>query len=247
VGGVPRAAAPALLLVLALSACAGPLGAEGPRTALPGGQGAPSPLAAPYARHGFTDDLPERLASRAASLVGRTGSFAVGDARFQGDCIGFVEAVYQAEGVPLRALMARTAPGERSGVAAAYRVFDSYGILFGGGGAWPAPGDLVFFHDTYDRNRNGRVDDAFTHIGIVEGVSDGRVTFLHRGGEAVARATLDLVQPTVARGADGTVVNSYLRAKPSGPVPGTQGLAGELFAGFGRLDPARLPRDVATR
>jgi probable lipoprotein NlpC len=234
---VPRAAAPALLLALALSGCAGPRVAVGP----------PSPLAAPYARHGFAERLPERLASRAASLFGGAGSFAVGDARFQGDCIGFVEAVYEAEGVPLRALMARTAPDERSGVAAAFRVFDAYGILFGGGGAWPAPGDLVFFHDTYDRNRNGRVDDAFTHVGIVEGVSDGRVTFLHRGGEAVVRATLDRVQPTVARDPDGAVVNSFLRAKRSGPVPGTQGLAGELFAGFGRLDPARLPRDLAVR
>lgn len=222
---MPRAAAPALLLALGLAACAGP--------------GA--------ARRGGVDDLPERLATRAASLLGHAGAFEAGGARFQGDCIGFVEAVYEAEGVPLRALMALTAPGERSGVAAAYRVADAYGFLFGGGGAWPEPGDLVFFHDTYDRNRNGRVDDAFTHVGIVEGVRDGRVTFLHRGGEAVVRATLDLERPTVARDADGTVVNSYLRAKRSGPVPGTQGLAGELFAGFGRLEPARLPRDVAAR
>jgi len=50
--------------------------------------------------------------------------------------------------------MSRVAPHESSGVAAAYRAARAYGIVFGGGGSWPAPGDLVFFHDTYDRNRN---------------------------------------------------------------------------------------------
>lgn len=216
---MPRALAPALLLALGLSACAGPGLARRPRV----------------------DDLPERLARRAAALVGHRTAFEAGGARFAGDCIGFVQAVYEAEGIPLRALQARVAPREISGVFAAYRVADAHGILFGGGGARPRPGDLVFFHDTYDRNRNGQVDDSFTHIGIVESVRGGSVTFLHRGGDAVVRATLDLDRPGVPRDRDGAVVNSYVRAKRSGPVPGTQGLAGELFAGFGRIDLERLP------
>src|SRR5512146_422307 len=103
-------------------------------------------------------DLHARLGARAASLVGHASEFEVGGERFNPDCTGFVEAVYEAEGVPLRALMRETAPDERSGVAAAYRTVRTYGVLFGGGGEWPAPGDLVFWHDTYDRNRNGATD-----------------------------------------------------------------------------------------
>jgi hypothetical protein len=47
---------------------------------------------------------------------------------------------------------------------------------------------------------------------------------------------------------DGQVVNSYLR-KRDPRLDGVPVLAGALFAGYGRLDPRRLPRtlDVAAR
>lgn len=217
-----RSLALSLAAACALSACAG----------------------SPAVRRAPAGDLPARLAARARSLEGHAGGFKVGEARFQPDCIGFVQAVYEAEGIPLRRVLQKAAPRESSGVAAAYAASRDHGLLFGGGGARPAPGDLVFFHDTYDRNRNGHADDPFTHIGIVTGVEDGRVTFLHRGGKAVVLATLDPSRPALARDADGRVVNSTLRDKRAGPVRGNPGLAGALFAGYGRLDPARLPRDL---
>jgi hypothetical protein len=181
--------------------------------------------------------LQARLAARAASLVGHAGEFRVGAERFNADCTGFVEAVYEAEGIPLRALLQRAAPGERSGVLAAYRAAEAYGIVFGGGGRWPEPGDLVFWHDTYDRNRNGRADDGFTHVGIVESVAGGTVVFVHRGAKAVARGTMNPERPG-ERSADGVLVNSQIRVNPrKRPIPV---LAGSLFAGYGRLDLARV-------
>ncbi len=191
-------------------------------------------------------DLQARLAARAASLVGHRGAFRVADERFNDDCTGFVEAVYEAEGVPLRTMMRRAAPEEESGVAAAFRAMEAYGIVFGGGGEWPAPGDLVFWHDTYDRNRNGRADDPFTHVGIVEYVSDGTVVFVHRGGRAVTRGAMNPDRPNEA-GADGYVLNSPLRSK-NPRLAGAPVFAGALFAGYGRVDPRRFPRtDVAAR
>lgn len=192
-------------------------------------------------------DLQARLAARAASLVGQGGEFRVGGERFNADCTGFVQAVYQAEGVPLRAMMLQAAPAERSGVAAAFRAMDAYGLVFGGGGEWPAPGDLVFWHDTYDRNRNGRADDPLTHIGIVEYVVAGTVVFVHRGGRAVVRGAMNPERPGEAR-AQGTVLNSPLRARGT-RLADLPLLAGALFAGYGRIDPARVPRslDVAAR
>ena len=91
-----------------------------------------------------------------------------------------------------------------------------------GSGEWPAPGDLIFWHDTYDRNRNGRADDPFTHVGVVEYVVDGTVLFVHRGGKAVARGAMDPARPGEGS-SNGVVVNSPLRArnpKLAGVPPG---------------------------
>jgi probable lipoprotein NlpC len=185
-------------------------------------------------------DLQARLAARAASLVGQAGEFRVAGARFNRDCTGFVQAVYEAEGIPLRALMQRAAPNERSGVVAAFRAMQENGTIFGGGGEWPAPGDLVFWHDTYDRNRNGRADDGFTHVGVVEYVADdGTVVFVHRGKKAVARGAMNPERPREAK-ANGYVVNSPIRSR-NPRLEGVPVLAGALFAGYARIDPARLP------
>lgn len=192
-------------------------------------------------------DLQARLAARASSLVGEAGEFRVGPERFPADCTGFVEAVYQAEGVPLRSLMRRAAPEEHTGVAAAWRAAQRFGAVTRDGG-WPAPGDLVFWHDTYDRNRNGRADDGLTHVGVVLYVVDRTVVFVHRGGKAVARGAMDTRRPDEPKGADGQLVNSYLRRKDP-RLEGVPVLAGALFAGYGRIDPARVARsrDVASR
>ncbi len=225
-----RARPPAVLplLVLAAAACAGPRGArDGSDLAF-------------Y-------DLQARLAARAAALVGHTRGFQAGGERFNADCTGFVEAVYAGEGVPLRPLMRSAAPGERTGVWAVYRAMERYGVVFGGGGEWPAPGDLVFWRDTYDRNRNGKPDDGLTHVGIVEYVVDGTVVFVHRGSHGVARGAMTPDRPD-ERSAAGVALNSPIRAR-DGRRENVPALAGELFAGYGRIDPAKLPPalDVAAR
>ncbi len=183
-------------------------------------------------------DLQARLAARAASLLGRSDGFQVGTQRFNADCTGFVEAVYETEGVPLRALMLEAAPDEPSGVAAAYLAMQAHGHL-SDGADWPAAGDLVFWHDTYDRNRNGKTDDRLTHVGIVEYVVDGTVVFLHRGGKAVARGAMNLARPA-EQSAGGVVINSTIRRKDP-RLAGVPALAGALFAAYGRFDPASLP------
>ncbi len=195
---------------------------------------------------GPDEDLGSRLVAGAEAALGERGPFSTGGERFPADCSGYVTWAYQAEGVPLRRLMELAAPRETSGVAAAYQAARTYGVVFGGGGEWPRPGDLVFFRDTYDRNRNGLVDDPFTHLGIVERVESGSVTFLHRGGRGVARGVLTLDRPAEARDADGRALNSVLRDKRP-RLAGEPALAGELFQGYGRIEPGRIPRDVLAK
>jgi hypothetical protein len=191
------------------------------------------------------EDLGERLAGRAAGMVGERDDFRVGTRRFNPDCSGFVEAVYQSEGIPLRALMERTAPGERSAVRAAWRTVERYGNI-AGAGVQPRPGDLVFFNHTYDRDRNGRLDERLSHVGVVEGVSGDTVVFLHRGSHGVARGVMTLSRRDEARAGDGRPLNSPLRVKRTAWA-GAPNLSGQLFAGYGRIDPASLPSDVAVR
>ncbi|HSN91150.1 MAG TPA: NlpC/P60 family protein [Anaeromyxobacteraceae bacterium] len=209
-----------LLTLAALSACAGVSGARSSRG----------------------DDLPERLASRAASLVGERGAFEVGGRRFNADCSGFVEAVFHAEGIPLRALMERVAPRERSAVVAVHLALERYGRTFGAG-VRPRPGDLVFFHHTYDRDRNGRLDERLSHVGIVERVSGETVVFLHRGNGGVVRAVMTLARRDEMRAGDGRELNSPLRRKRA-DWAGAPVLAGQLFALFGRVEPDRIPTDL---
>jgi hypothetical protein len=191
------------------------------------------------------EELSARLAARAATMLGHRAAFTVDGERFQADCSGFVAWVYQLEGIPLRRLYARAAPNERSAVAAIYFAARAWGVVFGGGGEWPRPGDLVFFRDTYDRNRDGRFDDPFTHVGIVERLGeDGTVTFVHRGARGVARGAMTLSRPSDRRDEDGRELNSILR-RGKARVDGST-LAGRLFMGYARFDPARLPsEDVA--
>jgi len=176
----------------------------------------------------------ERIAARADSWVGREGAFEVNGERFPADCSGFVEAVYAMEGVPLRRLMQHAAPRESSGAAAAHRAASRYGVVFGGGGEWPRPGDLVFFHDTYDRDRDGRQDDRFTHVGIVLYVSEGTVVFAHRGSQAVVIGAMTPGRPHETADGD-RLLNSHMRQKRKAR-PDARLLAGELFAGYGRID-----------
>jgi hypothetical protein len=183
--------------------------------------------------------LQARLAARGASMIGRgMERFQAAGEHFNPDCSGFIEAVYATEGIQLRRILQTAAPRETSAVAAAWEATRRFGERWTRGD-WPAPGDLAFFDDTWDRNGNGRRDDPLTHVALVEWVDvDGTVTFLHRAGNGVTRGYLNLARPDAARDGAGKPLNSPLRVRrghdDAGPV-----LAGQLFVGYGRIDPAR--------
>ncbi|ACG75319.1 conserved hypothetical protein [Anaeromyxobacter sp. K] len=140
-------------------------------------------------------------------------------ARTRLDCSGYVLAALRAAG-----LTPRLGPA-RSRSEALYRASRPV--------ERPRPGDLVFFHDTYDRDRNGHGGDRFTHVGLVEAVDGDAVTILHRGGRVV-RIRMDLARPS-----DPTA-NDPVRIARRRDARGTRYLAGELFAAYGELLDARV-------
>jgi cell wall-associated NlpC family hydrolase len=125
------------------------------------------------------------------------------------DCSGFVRTIYAREGLNLMAMPPR--PGE-SGVSHIHRLARARKALRRD----PRPGDLVFFRDTYRR--------GLSHVGIVEAVRGGEVSFIHRTRAGIVRSRLDLDKPHArAR-------NDVLRRGPH------RALAGELLAGFASPD-----------
>ncbi|HET8540771.1 MAG TPA: CHAP domain-containing protein [Anaeromyxobacter sp.] len=160
----------------------------------------------PPARAGGSEGLRGRAVANARRHLGQ---------RFPGDCSGFVIAAWRSAGVAplLGAGRSRSESLQRG----SRRV------------ARPRPGDLAFFHHTYDRNRDGRANDRFTHVALVEAVDGDRVTLLHRGAARVERIRMDLVRPS------DPAVNDPVRKLGRRDAPGTRSLAGELFAGFGAV------------
>ncbi len=165
----------------------------------------------------------ERIARAAESKVGARSVNDPGQ-RFNEDCSGLTRAVFSAQGVDLFADGVN--PGE-NGVSAIYRFVARRGGLHEGN---PRPGELVFFRDTADSNRDGRENDGLTHIGIVTGVDPGgTVHLVHRNSQGIVRERMNLSLPERHKAESGDVLNDWLRggARPR--------LMGELFVSYGRL------------
>jgi hypothetical protein len=178
-----------------------------------------------------------RAASRAALWVGLP-SLARVSREVNDDCSGLMHLAYWKPGLSL--MPEQPLPGE-NGVAAIYRKAQVLGALR----QQPRRGDLVFFQETYDRNRDGRRNDGLTHIGVVERVSaDGLVTFVHRAHGGVKRSRLHLSQRDVRRDGKGRVLNDWLRRADK---HGRGQLTGELLVGFAAVDERWLtPAPVRT-
>lgn len=145
---------------------------------------------------------------------------------FRDDCSGFVMAVLDRVGTPLSGSTATFWElAEAQGATHRRKV--------------PAPGDLAFFDDTYDRNRNGRNDDPLSHVAVVLSVEDDGTIRLAHGGTSRGRTTLtmNLHRPHDRTDDQGRVINDWLRAERASDPPGTKHLAGELWRGFATLRP----------
>jgi hypothetical protein len=166
----------------------------------------------------------EKLAETARGFLGRR-ALAVDDRSFPNDCTGLVRAVYATHGVDLMADGGRPSDG---GVAAIWRYAGRHGSLHED---QPQPGDIVFYRETYDRNRDGRANDGLTHVGIVEAVEpDGTVSVIHRVARGVMRYHMNLSHPRDRRdAASGRVLNDTLREGRRSRF------AAELFAGYATL------------
>jgi hypothetical protein len=184
--------------------------------------------------HPIPPDARQQAVALARRLLGhRTVSWP--GQPFPDDCSGLVEGIYASVGVPLQGAAWR---GD-NGVTGLYRYAQTRGRIFASG--IPAPGDLVFFRDTYDQNRDGVLDDGLTHVALVESVSeDGTVAIIHRVRRGVMRYRMNLGHPEIHTDPrTGQVLNDYLRGSTGASRPV---LTAQLFFAFASVLPAEAQR-----
>ncbi|MDH4128802.1 MAG: CHAP domain-containing protein, partial [Spirochaetota bacterium] len=123
-----------------------------------------------------TDERIIKIVKVAKKLVGkRYKKFHYNRKTYRGDCSGFIEFLFATQKVKIvdPAIKLR-------GNGEAYRIY--YSMKFQASthtNKIPRQGDLVFFHNSYDKNKDGKENDPLTHIGIVENVdTDGTIHFI---------------------------------------------------------------------
>jgi probable lipoprotein NlpC len=171
------------------------------------------------------------LAKTAVRFVGQS-RVQIGSRKYNPDCSGFVQGVYASQRVDLYSGLGKLDGG--NGVGRIYTHVVEHGRIHYG----PAvhPGDLVFFHNTWDFNGDGLPNDPLTHIGVVETVEpDGTVLFVSSLSRGIQRYRMNLQHPDTHKAADGRILNDFLRRRHWGDSPGTYYLTGRLFAAFGTL------------
>lgn len=136
----------------------------------------------------------------------------------------YVRAVYAAN---------ETSTGpDNGGIVDIYRYAQLEGTVYH---STPAIGDLVFFHNTFDADGNGRNNDWYTHTGIVEDVApNGTIAVLSYVDGQVVRTFMNLENPALET-LDGQTANTVMRRRSASDPEHTVYLAGQMFAGFAGL------------
>lgn len=177
----------------------------------------------------FTQNLQIKAARKAKSLIGyKTKKIKVNNKFFNYDCSGLVAASYYPFGIDLIDLV-KSRP-DRNITVRLYKEF--YKKIIRNKSHIPNIGDLIFFQNTYDKNKNNKWDDGITHIGIVTKVdSDKTIHFVHliRKGIMSHRMNLNFPKKYIHRNKK---VNDFLRRRPKSDNRRWRYLASNFFNGF---------------
>lgn len=170
----------------------------------------------------------ETIVSGGLSLVGKD-TLVVKGITYPADCTGVVRAAYAFADIDLAYRFGRY---EGNGVRRVYLTLYDQELVYAT--SYPIPGDIIFWDNTWDANRNKVADDELTHLGLViASEPDGSISYLHyhyRLGPTVE--TMNLLQPELDFAGDGSRINAVLRMRGSPPGPGSN--AAQLFRAFGR-------------
>ncbi len=173
------------------------------------------------------------LIEGARSCIGKE-ELVVRGKEFHIDCTGVILAIYYYAGIDFTPAM-RKYTG--NGVTRLYKYLRENKLLYKT--EQPAPGDIIFWDNTWDANEDGEYNDYLTHIGMVLEVdSSGRITYVHHNyRKGIITEYMNLTDPDTDRiEKNGTIIiiNSPMRMQGSPPAPEGQWLSSHLARIFGK-------------
>lgn len=199
------------------------------------------------------DELDELLKSIDSGLSAREKIVAVGmkfdgkkdlpeSKKYPNGASGLAKLMYNVIGIDITRIESDEMKKEdgkwMDGIETINKFITKYGTFFTDKD--PKPGDFIFFNNTYDKNKNGEVDDELTQIGIVTEVSkDGTVHFINKSWNGIGVRQMNLKTPSEGTIKDKNVtktINSVMRGKNKKDKEGTPYVAGECFKTYGSLD-----------
>ena len=173
------------------------------------------------------------LIEGAGSMLGKD-RLVVRGKEFRVDCTGVVMAIYYYAGIDLTPAMTGYTG---NGVARVYKYLRKKNLLYET--EYPAPGDIIFWDNTWDANDDGEYNDYFTHIGMVMEVDEtGLITYVHHNyRKGIITEYMNLTDPDTdrkTRGNEVIIINSPMRMRGSPPAPEGQWLSSHLARIFGK-------------
>ncbi len=188
---------------------------------------------APHVEGQKLQPIQKKLNAAMSGYIGQThGRLKADDRSYNMDCSGLILAVYYKAGINLEKCYAGYSG---NGVKRLYSCLRDKKLIFNA--KIPAPGDLIFWDNTYDRNGDGKFNDYFAHTGMVIDVdSHGTITYAHHNyRQGIVYEKMNLLHPHDRK------LNSPIRMRGSPPAPNGQSLSSELVRVFGRA--WKLPAD----
>jgi len=160
------------------------------------------------------------------------------DKKFNNDCSGFVRSIYDNFNIELYNTNKKKKNGKwLSGTQVIYNFIKDNGRVFTS--ELPKIGDIIFFDNTTDRNRDGKVNDKFTHIAIVVDVkSNGTIYYIHKSHRGINIQKMNLKyynKAYIKNGKKNIKVNSYLRRRRRKDKKNTPYLSSQMFRAFGSI------------
>ena len=197
----------------------------------PSTRGPQQPVVNPEARL-EKPGLQNKLVEAAEALLGAE-ELVIRGKRFNLDCTGVVLAIYAYAGIDLTRDFSLY---QGNGVNRLYSSLESEGLLYHT--LNPAPGDIIFWDNTWDRNGDGKWNDPLTHTGLVVHVSDlGAIEYVHhnyRRGIVIQEMNLndpDTFQKT--KKGEIVIVNAPMRMKQANKKHPEKWLSAQLYRRFG--------------
>ena len=178
----------------------------------------------------------KKVVEKAKKLIGKKNYRFIQGAYFPWDCSGTILALHYLAGIDLKKSFLKY---QGNGVKRLYAIAKKERkILYTE--KFPLPGDVIFWDNTYDKNKNKKWDDELIHIGIVIAVDkDGTIDYIHLNYiTGVVIAHMNLFHPnvkTVKRNGKTITINSPMRMRKDIYLNPKKYLSSHLFRSFGRL------------